>query len=370
MGDDTSSTPNALPGPEEHDLAEVMHVARGIATAVAPDGGLTDVQAALLQAIASALTGIDVDYRNLEPLPPDALAAVLEQRDEAYRQRIVHHMVLGELVLRPLPTDVALRVARYAQALGIDDRFVRVARRYAQGAYGLAWVDLRRNGFTEHLQQADPQVQRARAGAINPFEAPGPDPELAARWTAFRELPGESLGRAVWEMYDGRGFPLPGTPTGASAYLAQHDFVHVLADYGTNLKGELEVFAFIGRADPDPKGFAWLATLVGLFETGYISDAGFFERDVREHNIRAPGMHYRVADAIRRGKAVCQRNDKDLFMVDYYALADRPVGEVRDLLGIPEKSRSACESGSAGVFERAGMSEMQQRAAEEREAAR
>ena len=42
------------------------------------------------------------------------------------------------------------------------------------------------------------------------------------------------------------------------------------------------MFALIGRADPDPKGFAWLATLIGLFETGYISTAGFFDRDVRE----------------------------------------------------------------------------------------
>ena len=97
-----------------------------------------------------------------------------------------------------------------------------------------------------------------------------------------------------------RGFALPGSATGASAYLAQHDFVHVLADYGTNLKGELEVFVFIGRADPDPKGFAWLATLIGLFETGYIADTGFFERDVRQRTIQAPGMHRRIADAILR----------------------------------------------------------------------
>src|SRR5947208_8245469 len=103
-------------------------------------------------------------------------------------------------------------------------------------------------------------------------------------------------------MYSGRGFALPGSATGASAYLAQHDFVHVLADYGTNLKGELEVFALISRADPDPKGFAWLATLIGLFETGYISSAGFFDRDVRERSIRAAGMDQRLADAIRRGK--------------------------------------------------------------------
>ena len=175
----------------------------------------------------------------------------------------------------------------------------------------------------------------------DPFEPAQVDPKLAARWVAFADLPAETLGRCVWEMYDGRGFGLPGTPGGAPAYLAQHDFVHVLADYGTNLKGELEVFGLIGRADPDPKGFAWLATLIGLFETGYISSAGFFDRDVRERNIRAPGMHQRIADAIRRGKVVCDRYGIDLFEVDYYAVADRPVGELRELLGIPPKSSGA-----------------------------
>lgn len=366
----TSSTPGAVPGRDVHDLHEVLTVARGIATAVAPDTGITEVQAMLLEAITRALTGFDVDYRNLEPLRPDELAAALEHRETWYRQRIVHHMVLGELVLRPIPQDVALRVAQFARALGIDDQFVRVARRYAQGAYGLAWADLRRSGFTQHLQQVDAQVLRTHADAIDPFETPDPDPQLAGCWAAFEALPTGSLGRSVWEMYDSRGFELPGTANGASAYLAQHDFVHVLADYGTNLKGELEVFAFIGRADPEPKGFAWLATLVGLFETGVIPDAGFFERDVREHNIQAPGMHHRIADAIRRGKAVWKSYDKDLFTVDYHALADRPVEDVRAMLGVPPKSHEACESGSASVSERAGMSEVQQRFADEREQAR
>ena len=167
-------------------------------------------------------------------------------------------------------------------------------------------------------------------------------------------------------MYDGRGFALPGSAAGASPYLAQHDFVHVLADYGTNLEGELETFALIGRADPDPKGFAWLATLIGLFETGYISSAGFFDRDVRERNIRAPGMHQRLADAIRRGKVVCDHYGVDLFDVDYYALADRPVGEVRERLSVPPKSAGAIEAGSAGPFDPEGMSENQRRVAAQR----
>ena len=349
-------------GVDDHDADEVTIVARGIATAVAPEGGIAEVQADLLESIASALTGISVDYRTLEPLGPVELADALAGRDLDYRRRIVHHMVLGELVLRPIPVVVAHRVAVYADALGVTDDFVRVARRYAQGAYGLAWMDLQRNGFVEHVREADAEETSGRLAPTSaPFEPAQIEDELAARWTAFSELPEETLGRGVWEMYDARGFGLPGTPGGAPAYLAQHDFVHVLADYGTNLKGELEVFALIGRADPDPKGFAWLATVLGLFETGYIPTAGFFDRDVRERNLTAPGMHRRVADAVRRGKVVCDRFGIDLFEVDYAAIAARPVGEVRELLKIPPKSSGAIDGGSAGVFDLEGMSEHQRR---------
>jgi hypothetical protein len=358
------------PGVDDHDAEEVHLVARGIATAVAPETGLTDVQADLLEAIASALTGVSVEYRALEPLGPDELADVLAARDLAYRQRIVHHMVLGELVLRPIPTVVARRVANYAEALGVKDDFVRVARRYAQGAYGLAWKDLQRNGFVEHVQAAGEGDREGPSAADRsaraPFMSAEVDPELAARWIAFADLAEDSLGHSVWEMYDGRGFMLPGTPGGAPAYLAQHDFVHVLADYGTNLKGELEVFAFIGRADPDPKGFAWLATLIGLFETGYIHTTGFFDRDVRERVIQAAGMRLRVADAIRRGKVVCQNYGVDLFEVDYYDLAERPVAEVREMLAVPPKGSRSVDAGSVGLFSLEGMSEAQRRAMAQR----
>jgi hypothetical protein len=351
-------------GAEEHDLAEVTLVARGIATAVAPEEGLTDVQAELLEAIALALTGHQVDYRTLDPLGPEELAEVLASRPLDYRQRIVHHMVLGELVLRPIPVVVAHRVAKYAEALGIRDDFVRVARRYAQGAYGLAWMDLERSGFVEHVQNADGQVVEQRHAGTD--LQPPVDPELEARWLAFAELPPDTLGFQVWDMYDSRAFTLPGAPGGPDPHLAQHDFVHVLADYGTNLRGEVEVFALIGRTDPEAKGFAWLATLIGLFETGYITTTGFFDRDVRDPVIQAPGMHMRLADGIRRGKAVAEHGAGDLFEFSYHDHAARPVDEVRDLLGLPPKSAAALEAGSAGLFDFEGMSEIQRRVVAER----
>src|SRR6476620_5404805 len=189
-------------GIDEHDIEEVTLVARGIATAVAPETGLTGVQAELLEAIAAALTGHRVDYRSLDPLGPAELADVLSARELVYRQRIVHHMVLGELVLRPIPVAVAHRVAKYAEALGVKDDFVRVARRYAQGAYGLAWRDLQRSGFVEHVREADGDgPAEAAAPATNPFKPAQVDIELAERWTAFAEFPSGSLGRCVWEMY-------------------------------------------------------------------------------------------------------------------------------------------------------------------------
>ncbi len=352
------------PDIDEHDIEEVTLVARGIAAAVAPETGLTDVQAELLQAIAAALTGYDVDYRSLEPLAPADLADVLEARNLAYRQRIVHHMVLGELVLRPIPVVVAHRVAKYADALGVHDNFVRVARRYAQGAYGLAWMDLARSGFVEHVQNAD--GESPTAPAQSPIAPADIDPALEAKWRAFAELPHDTLGHQVWDMYDSRGFEVPGAPGGPPVGLAQHDFVHVLADYGTNLRGEVEVFALIGRADPDPKGFAWLATLIGLFETGYITSSGFFDRDVRDPVIQAPGMHVRVADGIRRGKVIWQRCDMDLFEFDYHVDATLPVDEVREIIGVPPKSEAALAAGSAALDSFEGMSETQRRVMEQR----
>ncbi len=354
--------PRADVDTSEPDYDEIIAVARGMATAVAPAAGLTDVQAALLRAITKAVTDVDIDYRDLEPLGADELARVLAQRGNIYRQRIVHHMVLAELVLAPIPEDVAQRVAAAAEALGIKDDFVGVARKYAKGLLGLAWNDLRRNGFTERCDVSDQTSLHSKAACEDPWEEAPPEPDLEARWRAFAELPEGTLGRAVSEMYRARGFQLPGSPGAASPYLAQHDFAHVLSDYGTTIEGELEVFALLGRADPDPKGFAWLATMIGLFETGHIHAQGFFEADVRDRHLDNPGMNVRLAQAIKRGKVVAEHFGTDLFKVDYHSLASRDVEDVRELLHIPPKSDEAVAAGSAGLFDEGGMSEFQREA--------
>jgi hypothetical protein len=357
MSDLTTNTELSPPGRDE-----VVGVARGMATAVAPQSGITAVQATILRAVTQAVTGFEIDYCALEPLGPDELATLLARRGMEYRHRIVHHMVLAEIVLTPLPADVATRVASFAAALGVTDDFVRLAHHYAKGTLELAAFDLQRDGFLDRWSEERSAPLHTEKALADPFEDALVDTELEARWERFAALDEGSLGHAVSEMYRERGFQLPGTVGAASAYLAQHDFVHILAGYGTRMESELEVFALIGRADPDPKGFAWLATMIGLFETGYVAAHGPFKVNVQEHHLQLPGMDVRLADAIRRGKVISEHYRRDLLEVDFHELANWPVDEVREQLGIPPKSPEAIAAGSAGVFDAGGISDFQREA--------
>jgi hypothetical protein len=178
-----------------------------VATAIKSETGLEATQVGLLGAVIDGLLDVRVDLNSLDPLGPEELAQTLSGYSDELRQRVVHLIVLGELVLRPIPPVVARRVAAYADELGVDDQFVRIARHYAQGGFGLAWLDLHQSGFAEHWEMAR-MDQLKRTVKL--------EHQLAAD-VENREL----------------------------------------ADYGTNLNGELEGFSLIGRADPDPKGFAW-----------------------------------------------------------------------------------------------------------------
>jgi hypothetical protein len=172
----------------------------------------------------------------------------------------------------------------------------------------------------------------------------------------------DSLGRRMWEFYRARGFVVPGRPGSAPPLLAQHDWVHVLADYGTSLESELEVFAFISRANDDPRGFSLLAMVVSLFETGYLwAGAGLFE--AAPGQLSKDGVAVRVADAMRRGAlcrdAVSGSDSVDFLALDWFDLAPLPLEEVRSRFGLVPKSDAASAAGSVGPWEPGGISEYQ-----------
>jgi hypothetical protein len=163
------------------------------------------------------------------------------------------------------------------------------------------------------------------------------------------------------DFYRARGFAVPGSPGSAPPLLAQHDWVHVLADYGTTVESELEVFAFIARANDDPRGFALLAMVVSLFETGYLAHgAGLF--DAFPGQLSRDGMTLRVGDAMRRGALSHGPDgepDVDLMLVDWFRFATMSVDEVRQRFGVVPKSEGAQLAGSTSPWGPGGISPTQ-----------
>ncbi len=185
------------------------------------------------------------------------------------------------------------------------------------------------------------------------------DPELAARWAALADCPDGSLGQGISRFYAARGFSFPGLPQSAPPLLAQHDWVHVVADYGSTVEAEIEVFGFIARANDDPRAFSLLAMVISLFETGYLaSGAGLFTYD-RGHLSRE-GMPVRLADAMRRGALVgAAAGGPDLLTVDWFAHADQPIEAVREEYGVVPKSERAIAAGSVDPWSPGGISPYQ-----------
>ncbi|HUE07991.1 MAG TPA: hypothetical protein VMP41_11235 [Acidimicrobiales bacterium] len=352
---------------ERPDEAESQIIVDGIASAVASTSGLLPVQRSLITALSNGMTGYTTRLDDRSVLPPDEFAAALARRELSFRSRVVQNMVLCALVLHPIPEDVAENVASYARELGVEDGMVRVAGEFAHGSLGLAAVDFVRNGYegTWNEEAASAAVHSSRV-LQDAWEFSVNDPELAARWAALEELPSDSIGRGVWEMYQSRGFTFPGAPGSAPPLLAQHDWVHVLGGYGTMVESEVEVFGLIARANDDMHAFSLLAMVISLFETGYLArGAGLFESSPG-HFSSDDRMAVRLSDAMVRGARchddVTGSDSIDFLQMDWFAVADRSCEELRARFHLVPKSQAALAAGSVGPWERGGISPFQMNA--------
>jgi hypothetical protein len=368
-------TPIPLPAPGEEltnrpSPEEVALTVAGVVGAVTPPGGLTQVQHVVLNAHVEAMTGVVLDVAEIEPIGPKDFAEGMRLRNEAFRTRMVQVMLLAEMLLVPIPPEVSQRVETYAAWLGVGDDMIEVVRRIANGSLGLALIDFERSGYFEELLAQPPEHLHTTRALSDAWEMACDDPALYERWAALEHCPEGSLGQGVWRFYRARGFAFPGRPESAPPTLAQHDWIHVLADYGSTVESEIEVFGLISRANDDPRAFSLLAMVLGLFETGYLYGAarGFFGYDRGHLSRDVERMAERLADAMYRGAMLAWHiNDNlpgrstDLLAADWFAHADRPLDEVRAEFGVLPRSERAIAAGSKTAWELGGISPFQYR---------
>ena len=110
--------------PVHKELAEP--VARGLLGAATIDGGPTDEQVHIIDALLHGYFDVDTDLTSLEPIDPAGLAAAIE--DPKARHRVVELMIVLEFSRHPGSDAMAQRVQEYAAALDVDEKMQVVAR--------------------------------------------------------------------------------------------------------------------------------------------------------------------------------------------------------------------------------------------------
>jgi hypothetical protein len=135
---------------------------------------------------------------------------------------------------------------------------------------GLAVAAFDRNGYTATCNDADTAALRVSASLESPWDLAVHDPGLAEQWPAWGKFPAATLGRGVWDLYRARDACSPGCWGRRRRCWPSTTGYMCWPTTARRSSPELEVFAFIARANDDMWAFPLLAMVVSLFETGYL----------------------------------------------------------------------------------------------------
>jgi hypothetical protein len=312
--------------------ADAPMMAAAVVGACRLDGWALDAQPTLLGSIFSRMLDFHEDFRTLAPATIHQVKIAFPEAE--HRSELLDLMIAMEFMCHELSPALSASVDTWARELGVQEYALDVAREVAAGKIAEAGVDFYRLGyigeFAKTLPNFDQLFERygIKAYAMTLEE----DPELAARFDALEHCAPGTLGRALWDFYTARGFSFPGTLNSVNMGIAQHDWVHVLADYGTTSVGELEVAAFRSTSSDSPGAMFNFIGIIGMFQGGLFASALVRKND--DHVLQFPGAIDRIADAMRRGREC----NTELFMGErIFAYADRPLAELRELWSIPRK---------------------------------
>jgi hypothetical protein len=325
--------------PPEHTLP-IIQGALGCLRAV--PGDPEQVQLDTLAAIAELVAGAAVDINTLPGMSATELADAVT--DLTLRRVAVSLLVTMELIIHPVPSELDSSVRAYARALGIDTPMLRAAHQFAENHIALMYHDIERQSW--YTKETARRIARGHLfeilrSKLASLGGPG-DPVIAARWRALESCPDGSWGRAVADFYHQHGFTYPGEKGSIREVGAEHDWVHVLADYPPDPEGEIDVFAFIAASMRNPEGFAMLASTLGLFQNGSLRHiAGEYVSIARADTLSDPDAAWRFADAMRRGFATTV---DVLAGIDHFAYRNTPLEDARDRFSVAVKEVSGPSS--------------------------
>jgi hypothetical protein len=321
-------------------------VARAVTSACRLDGWQSAVQPRLLHTLFNRLLGQNLDFEKIAPTSPAEVTARLPGERE--RNELIQLMVAIEILCNPIPERLERSIVQWATALQVHEPSLLYARDLMRGELTKAIHDFYRMNWIADLDRRSPEFEALLRHAGDKAYALTIDADVAeaARWTGLGSCPQGSIGRSLSEFYRMRGFTVPGQPGSVNAAVAQHDWEHVLADYGTTPMGEIEVISFQAAASRAPGAMLGFFGVLALFESG-LMPASLVVENQAGHNLSAPGGIERLAEAVARG-AAC--NTDPVLDVDFFQHANEPLEEVRTRFGIRSKNAKILELDPFGAM--------------------
>ena len=308
-------------------------MARAVIAACRGDGWQTNLQPQLLHNLLNLVLQQELDIEHLKPASRADVIATLTSQEE--RVELIQLMCAMEILCNPVPRAMEAEVENWAEALDVEEPTLVFLRDLALGQVAQAQHDFYRLNWIGDLDHRQPEFAALleRWGEPSRATTLEDNDTIFEKWSALEKCQTGTLGRCVADFYRARGFGWPGRTGSANEAVAQHDWIHVIADYGTTPLGEIEVVSFQASCSQFPGATLGVIGALGLFESGVFDGSHLAER-VEKQGLSLPGGMERMADAILRGKAC----NTDFLSVNFFPMADQPIDKVRAKFAIRPKS--------------------------------
>lgn len=288
---------------------------------VALASGEVDARERHFLELGCRLLEVEVEVDAIGTIEPDELAAGIS--DQEVREALVQRLVLMAMIDGDIDAAEIAAVERFARALAVSEPALRTMKLYVGKHTKLLAFDLGRRSFAAAKIKAIWREEGlAGLWKIARAAAGGTNAAMAARFMALGELAEDTLGRQLFEFYKANGFPFPGTKYGAPDNMLFHDVGHVLAGYGTEPSGEVQIAGFQAGYLGE-HGFSMTLFILLLFHLGanirpgVVPQRGMFDLDAFQA-------------AFRRGYAL----KTNLLHWDPWPHMGRGIAEVRAELGV------------------------------------
>lgn len=245
MSHPASAVAVLLPGATPEQSAAVLGAMRAVAET---GGAATQSDRLALEGAARYVFGHagPFIFGDLAPVTPAALKAALAGTNlgnDAAKFLTVMALVDGKLDQAKIAA-----VLRYADALGISERYLNEVREAAEGHLQEALADMTRCNMESVTGM--PWEGDVNAWLV-PYGGAGADPALAQRFQALRSLGAETFGHVMWQHFTSNGYEFPGEPKALNVVFSiPHDSVHVLSGFDTSARGELLASTFTAAMHP------------------------------------------------------------------------------------------------------------------------